>query len=89
MKEGTVKHVSYFKVASTVKDLDKKFTDAIDATPLDVEDRLAIPLDWKGALAVVIIVPFETVINPDSRPQAIVCGTSPIRHLRLTGYLLA
>nr|VWP01746.1 Global transcription regulator sge1 [Ganoderma boninense] len=47
VKEGTVKHVSYFKVASTVKDLDKKFTDTIDATPLDVEDRLAIPLDWK------------------------------------------
>lgn len=48
MKEGTVKHVSYFKVSSTVKDLDKKFTNTIDVTPLDVEDRLAIPLDWKG-----------------------------------------
>ncbi|KAM5541518.1 hypothetical protein V8D89_004708 [Ganoderma adspersum] len=47
VKEGTVKHVSYFKVASTVKDLDKKFVDTINVTPLDVEDRLAIPLDWK------------------------------------------
>ena len=51
MKEGTVKHVSYFKVASTVKDLDKKFADTIDITPLDVEDRLAIPIDWKGTFS--------------------------------------
>ncbi|KAI1784571.1 SAC3/GANP/Nin1/mts3/eIF-3 p25 family-domain-containing protein [Ganoderma leucocontextum] len=47
VKEGTVKHVSYFKVASTVKDLDKKFADTIDVTPLDIDDRLAIALDWK------------------------------------------
>ncbi|PIL32442.1 hypothetical protein GSI_05144 [Ganoderma sinense ZZ0214-1] len=48
VKEGTIKHVSYFKVASTMKDLDKKFTDTIEATPLDVDDRLAIPLNWKA-----------------------------------------
>ena len=48
--EGTVKHVSYFKVAFTIKDLDKKFIDTIDVMPLDVDDRLAVPLDWKGRL---------------------------------------
>ncbi len=53
MKEGTIKHVSYFKAASTMKDLDKKFTDTIDVTPLDIDDRLAIPLHWKGTLSFV------------------------------------
>ncbi|EJF59439.1 hypothetical protein DICSQDRAFT_156285 [Dichomitus squalens LYAD-421 SS1] len=47
VKEGTIKHVSYFKVATTVKDLDEKFASTIDITPLDVEDRLAVPLGWR------------------------------------------
>ena len=44
--------MSYFKVATTVKDLDQKFANTIDVTPLDVEDRLAVPLGWKGTFMV-------------------------------------
>ena len=89
MKEGTVKHVSYFNVASTVKDLDKKFADTIDITPLDVEDRLAIPIDWKGTFSFAPGRSLLALTNPASRRQAFVCGTSIICHLRLARYLLA
>ena len=44
--------MSYFKVATTVKDLDQKFANTIDVTPLDAEDRLAVPLGWKGTFMV-------------------------------------
>ena len=45
-----IKHVSYFNVSATAKELDKEFADLLDITPLDTEDQLSMALTWKGAL---------------------------------------
>lgn len=48
VRDGTLKHVSYFSVSATAKELDRKFADVVNATPLDTEDRLSVRLSWKG-----------------------------------------
>ena len=48
MRDGVIKHVSYFNVAATTKELDKKFADLLGLAPLETDDRLCIELGWKG-----------------------------------------
>ena len=50
MDDRVIKHVSYFNVSATAKELDRKFADLLDITPLDTEDQLSMALTWKGAL---------------------------------------
>ena len=50
MRDGIIKHVSYFNVSVTAKELDKKFADILDHTPFDTEDMLAVIISWKGVL---------------------------------------
>ena len=47
-----IKHVSYFNVSATAKEIDRKFADLLDITPLDTEDQLSMALTWKGAYVV-------------------------------------
>ena len=48
MRDGVIKHVSYFNVAATTKELDKKFADLLGLAPLETDDRLCIEVGWKG-----------------------------------------
>ncbi len=48
VRDGVIKHVSYFNVSATAKELDKKFAALLDITPLDTEDQSSIALTWKG-----------------------------------------
>ncbi|CDO70164.1 hypothetical protein BN946_scf185009.g15 [Trametes cinnabarina] len=62
VREGTLKHVSYFSVSATAKDLDRKFADVVNATPLDAEDRLSVKLSWKD-IRKLLISPAESAIS--------------------------
>ncbi|KAI8969536.1 SAC3/GANP/Nin1/mts3/eIF-3 p25 family-domain-containing protein [Trametes punicea] len=57
-----LKHVSYFSVSATAKDLDKKFADVVNATPFDTEDRLSVKLSWKD-IRRLLIAPVETAVS--------------------------
>lgn len=48
VRDGLLKHVSYFSVSATAKELDRKFLEIVNATPLDTDDRLAVRLSWEG-----------------------------------------
>lgn len=48
VRDGSLKHVSYFSVSATAKELDRKFAEVVNATPLDTDDRLAVRLSWEG-----------------------------------------
>ncbi|KAI9068551.1 hypothetical protein FKP32DRAFT_1587585 [Trametes sanguinea] len=62
VRDGALKHVSYFSVAATAKDLDRKFGDVVNATPLDAEDRLSVKVSWKD-IRRMLISPVEAAIS--------------------------
>ncbi|KAI0660057.1 SAC3/GANP/Nin1/mts3/eIF-3 p25 family-domain-containing protein [Cubamyces menziesii] len=62
VRDGTLKHVSYFSVSATAKELDRKFADVVNATPLDTEDRLSVRLSWKD-IRKLLIAPVETAVS--------------------------
>ncbi|KAH9850464.1 SAC3/GANP/Nin1/mts3/eIF-3 p25 family-domain-containing protein [Lenzites betulinus] len=62
VREGSLKHVSYFSVSATAKELDRKFAAIVGITPLDVDDRLAIKLSWKD-ICKFLISPVESPIS--------------------------
>ncbi|KAI0641637.1 SAC3/GANP/Nin1/mts3/eIF-3 p25 family-domain-containing protein [Trametes meyenii] len=62
VRDGSLKHVSYFSVSATAKELDKKFADVINATPLDIEDRQSTRLIWKD-IRKLLVSPVETAIS--------------------------
>ena len=49
VRDAVIKHVSYFTISATAKELDKKFASIIDMTPLETEDQLSVSFDWDGA----------------------------------------
>ncbi|KAI0364876.1 hypothetical protein BV20DRAFT_955385 [Pilatotrama ljubarskyi] len=62
VRDGALKHVSYFSVSATAKELDKKFADVVNATPLDTEDRLSVRLSWKD-IRKLLVAPVETAVS--------------------------
>ncbi|KAI0764227.1 SAC3/GANP/Nin1/mts3/eIF-3 p25 family-domain-containing protein [Trametes elegans] len=62
VRDGSLKHVSYFSVSATAKELDKKFADVINATPLDTNDRLSVKLSWKD-IRKLLVTPVEVAIS--------------------------
>ncbi|TFK81944.1 hypothetical protein K466DRAFT_590907 [Polyporus arcularius HHB13444] len=62
VRDGVIKHVSYFNVSATAKELDKKFADLLDITPLDTEDQSSITLTWKDIKSQ-FVAPVESAIS--------------------------
>ncbi|KAI0667503.1 SAC3/GANP/Nin1/mts3/eIF-3 p25 family-domain-containing protein [Trametes maxima] len=62
VRDGSLKHVSYFSVSATAKELDNKFAHVINATPLDTEDRQSTKLTWKE-IRKLLVSPVETAIS--------------------------
>ncbi|KAI0327861.1 hypothetical protein GY45DRAFT_1436605 [Cubamyces sp. BRFM 1775] len=62
VRDGTLKHVSYFSVSATAKELDRKFADIVNATPVDTEDRLSVRLSWKD-IRKLLIAPVESAVS--------------------------
>ncbi|RPD53579.1 hypothetical protein L227DRAFT_581247 [Lentinus tigrinus ALCF2SS1-6] len=60
--DGVVKHVSYFNVSATAKELDRKFADLLDITPLDTEDQLSVAMTWKDVTRL-FVAPVESAIS--------------------------
>ncbi|KAI0631801.1 SAC3/GANP/Nin1/mts3/eIF-3 p25 family-domain-containing protein [Trametes polyzona] len=62
VKDGLLKHVSYFSVSATAKELDKKFAEVVNATPLDTDDRLAVKLSLKD-IRKFLVNPVESAVS--------------------------
>ncbi|KAI0707481.1 SAC3/GANP/Nin1/mts3/eIF-3 p25 family-domain-containing protein [Cerioporus squamosus] len=62
VRDGVIKHVSYFNVSATAKELDKKFADLLDITPLDTEDQQSIALTWKDVRRQ-FVAPVESAVS--------------------------
>ncbi|KAH9896060.1 SAC3/GANP/Nin1/mts3/eIF-3 p25 family-domain-containing protein [Cubamyces lactineus] len=62
VRDGALKHVSYFSVSATAKELDRKFADIVNATPVDTEDRLSVRLSWKD-IRKLLISPVESAVS--------------------------
>ncbi|EIW53027.1 uncharacterized protein TRAVEDRAFT_155881 [Trametes versicolor FP-101664 SS1] len=62
VRDGSLKHVSYFSVSATAKELDRKFADVVNATPLDTDDRLAVKLSWED-IRKLLVAPVESPIS--------------------------
>ncbi|OJT13249.1 SAC3 family protein 1 [Trametes pubescens] len=62
VRDGSLKHVSYFSVSATTKELDKKFAEVVNATPLDTDDRLAVRLSWED-IRKLLVAPVESPIS--------------------------
>ncbi|KAI0357231.1 hypothetical protein OH77DRAFT_1422786 [Trametes cingulata] len=62
VRDGSLKHVSYFSVSATAKELDQKFAEVVNATPLDTEDRLSVKLTWKD-IRKIFVAPVESAIS--------------------------
>ncbi|KAI0820885.1 SAC3/GANP/Nin1/mts3/eIF-3 p25 family-domain-containing protein [Trametes gibbosa] len=62
VRDGSLRHVSYFSVSATAKELDKKFSSVVSLSPLDTDDRLAVKLSWKD-IHKFLISPVESPLS--------------------------
>ncbi|KAI0739914.1 SAC3/GANP/Nin1/mts3/eIF-3 p25 family-domain-containing protein [Daedaleopsis nitida] len=62
VRDEVIKHVSYFNVSATAKELDKKFADILNITPLETDDRLCVAFGWKDVRKL-FVAPVESTIS--------------------------
>ncbi|KAH9938812.1 uncharacterized protein BXZ73DRAFT_89187 [Epithele typhae] len=61
VRDGVLRYISYFDVSATAKEVDYKFAEAMQKTPLDTEDQLSVSFGWEDVQSI-FVAPVELAI---------------------------